>query len=85
MQSLESVIISLDLSSWENRRKVIRPVVGLLERLRTAEEIYVLSRQSSDAYNFVEYSISQLDEAIGVLGSVYDKTKFILGREFDML
>ena len=84
MQSLESVIIPLDLSSWKNRCKVIKPIVRLLERLRDAEEIYVLSRQIPDDYDFVEYSIRQLDEAIDVLSSVYDKNTFILLRGIDM-
>ena len=85
MQSLEYTLLSLNLSSWGNRRKVIKPVVGLLERLRIAEEIYVLSLHNSDDYNFAEYSISQIDEAIGVISSVYDKNKFIQGRWLDIL
>ena len=84
MQSIKAAFVSADMSSWENHRIVVKLVVGLLERIRAAEEIYALNRQSSDAYSFAEYSIRQLDAALDVISSVYNETRFILIRGLDI-
>jgi hypothetical protein len=73
MQSLKKTFVSVDLSSRGIRRNVLTLVICLLERIRDAEERYTLCLRCTDDYNFTEYSIARLYEAIDVLNSVYDK------------
>jgi len=76
MQSLKAAFVSADLSSRGKRRKAVTLVIGLLERIRAAEQSLIarmpLNLQSSDAYDIAEYFIDALDEAIDVISSVYD-------------
>jgi len=76
MQSLKSAIVLVDLSSRGKRRKVATLIIGLLERIRAAEQSYIdrmpINLQQSDAYDTAESSICQLDEAIDAVSSVYD-------------
>jgi hypothetical protein len=74
--SLKSSFVSADLSSRGKRRKVVTLIIGLLERLRAEEQMFIvrmpLNLQGSDAYDAAEYSIDILDETIDVISSVYD-------------
>ena len=76
MQSIRAAFFSTDLSSRGKRRKVVALIIGLLERIRAAEQSYIdrmpINLQQSDAYDTAESSICQLDEAIDVVSSVYD-------------
>jgi len=77
MQSIdfETAIISLDLSSWEKRHKVVTLVVGLLELILLKEKFCVarlpLVPQPSNAYTPAELSCDLLDKAIDILCCVY--------------
>jgi len=74
--SLKSAFVSADLSSRGKRRKVVTLIIGLLERLRAEEQMFMvrmpLNLQSSGAYDAAEYSIETLDETIDVISSAYD-------------
>ena len=76
MQSIKVALASADLSSRGKRRKVVKLVIDLLERIRAEEQKFIvrmpLNLQSSDAYDTAEYSIDVLNEAIDVVSSVYD-------------
>jgi len=76
MQSIRAAFFSADLSSRGKRRKVVALIIGLLERIRAAEQSYIdrmpVNLQQSDAYDTAESSICQLDEAIDMVSSVYD-------------
>ena len=41
MQSTKATFTTVDLSSRVKRRKVVTLIIGLLERIRTAEESYM--------------------------------------------
>jgi len=64
-----------DLSSTRKRRACVVQIIKLLARVKCNEERYLdnipESFQSSDAYEVSELRISQLDEIIDSLGSVY--------------
>ena len=76
MQISKTVFDAADLSSRAKRRKTAALVAGLLERIRAAEEAYMLrvpeNLQSSGAYENAEHSIGLLDEAIDAVNAAYD-------------
>jgi len=73
---LKTALDAIDLSSRVKRRKAAALASGLLERIRAAEEAYMeripVNLQASDAYDMADNSIGLLDEAIDLVGSVYD-------------
>jgi len=76
MRELKQVFTTLDLSSRGKRRKVVAIVVGLLERIRAEEQMFLvrmpLNLQGSDAYDVADNYIGMLDDAIDMVSSVYD-------------
>jgi len=76
MQTLKAAFDTADLSSRAKRRKTTALVAGLLGRIRTAEEAYMMrmpeNLQSSDAYDSADCSIGLLEEAIDAVNAVYD-------------
>jgi len=77
MQSLKESFITVDLSSRGMRRNILPLVISLLDRIRIAEETYALCLgRFLDAYNFTEYSIDRLYNAIDVIRSVYDENQY---------
>jgi hypothetical protein len=76
MQAIKAAFASIDLSSRGKRRKVITLVIGLLDRIRAAELMYIVNMpvnlQNSAAYEAAECYIEILEESIDMISSVYD-------------
>lgn len=66
---------SPDLSSTRKRRAAVANIVKLLQRISDNEELYLnnipVNLQEGDAYEISEQRMSQLDEAIDMLTSIY--------------
>jgi hypothetical protein len=65
-----------DCSTRRKRRAALIFTLDILEQISLGEATYrdnmPLNLQGSDAYDFADYNVSLLEEAIDVLHSVYD-------------
>ena len=76
MHGIKEAFDAADLSSRAKRRKAAALAARLLERIRDAEEAYMgripINLQNSEAYDNADCSIALLDEAIDVIGTVFE-------------
>jgi hypothetical protein len=75
MQSFKSIADSLDVSSRAKRRLAVNFVIGLLEKIRMAEEHnldrFPVNLQGGDAYAASDYSHDIIIDAIVGLSDAY--------------
>jgi len=75
MGSFKSFAATLDFSTRANRRKAVAVIIGILEKIRIAEESYMdripENFQCGDAYAAADYSVDSLIDAIVGLSDAY--------------
>ena len=71
----KDLLPQFDVSTRANRRKATLLAIGLLERVRAAEELSISrfppSLQDGDAFANAECSLELLSDAIACLGDAY--------------
>jgi len=72
---MKSLIESVDVSTRGKRRKAMVIVIGLLEKIRFAEEGYMermpINLQGSNAYDVADESVATIIDAIASLSDAY--------------
>ena len=75
MCSVKFIVDSLDVSTRGKRRKAVKLVMAMLEKIRSAEESYLeripLNLQSGEAYAVAEESVDTITDVILALWGIY--------------